>query len=228
MNMLRTTLFTALLAAANAQTVPPNAMMPPLSADLEIERIIRSIDGNTITQKASGRFYRDNEHRTRMEWDKQVMIFDPVSQKTISLNLQKRTARVTSLAGKPTDRRGGASIDDETAAGAEIGVRVIEGYEARGKEFTTLVPISQQIGNTRPIRRTTRLWYSTQLTIPLLTTVDDPFTGQVSTAYRNLRVGANPDQQLFAVPPGFSIVNSAWEPPGNAPSTVLNPHFPQQ
>lgn len=226
--MLRITLLATLAAAAaSSQTVPPLPTMPALSADLEVERTLRSVDGNTVIQRASGHFYRDDQRRTRLEWGDHVTIFDPVARTTMSLNLKKRTARVTDLANKPIDRRAGGVVDDETPGGSDLGVQTIEGYQATGKEYVSVTPVTTQLGNTQPIKRVSRLWYSAQLTIPLVTIMDDPFTGQVKTAYRNLRVGANPDPRLFTVPEGFTVINSTWEPPRTAPPSVRNPHLPE-
>jgi hypothetical protein len=67
------------------------------------------------------------------------------------------------------------------------------------------------MGNAKPLKRVNRLWYSDELLLPLLTTLDDPLSGNTTTRYQNLRVGTNPNLDLFQVPAGFQVSQAVWQ-----------------
>lgn len=193
-----------------AQTVAPK---PPLSATIQIERVVRLVDGNTLTRLTTGRYYRDDQHRTRTEVDDRVMIFDPVAKKAITLDTKMRTAKVLDLQNRPDHRSPVGSGDGPWSdAVPDLGTQTIEGYAVTGKEYVSTIPIRSELGNAKPVRRVTRLWYSNELLLPLLTTVEDPLSGNTTTRYQNLKVGTNPSLDLFQVPPGFKISQANWQP----------------
>lgn len=225
--------------ASSAQVTTAVSTMPPLKADIELERTTRSPDGKVHAQNASGRFYRDQERRTRLEWGNQVTIFDPVAQRIIALRLKQKTARVTSLTSQPKDRRvlgtlSGVSPSDSEVSetgmpvSSDLGTKIIEGYEVVGKEYISNFPATSEDGNRVSIRGTSQMWYAPALTIPLLTTSNDPLGGVATIAYRNLEVGTNPDLLLFSIPDGFAVIHSTWEPRTTAAPAVKNPLLPQK
>ncbi|MCZ2154484.1 MAG: hypothetical protein LC114_11390 [Bryobacterales bacterium] len=219
------TLLIVALAVNAAAQVPSGDVIPSVAAEVVIEQVKTSIDGNSLTHRTTGRFMRDKDQRTRFELGDQVTIFDPVAKQSIVLHLNKRTARVTSFANRPVDRRQPGPSDGGDSEVPVLEERTIEGYLASGKEYTTVIPVGSQLGNAKPIKRITRLWYSTLLKLPLLTTIADPFAGNTTTAYRNLVVGQNPDPRLFSVPDGFAVIHSNWDAKP-LPAIVRNPHVP--
>ncbi|MBY0502668.1 MAG: hypothetical protein K2X03_02080 [Bryobacteraceae bacterium] len=216
----------ALAALIGNAQVPPTTAMPPMSADIEVERITTLRDGNVLKHRTTGHFYRDEQRRTRLELGDHVTIFDPVGRKMIALNLTKRTARVTNLQNKPEDRRSSESVDNESGAAVDLGTRDIAGYPATGKEHRTVIPAGSALGNAQPITRVSRQWFSAQLTLPLLTTVDDPLAGNTTTSYQNLAVNKTPDPGLFKAPDGFSVTQVSWID-RQAPQKSTNPLVPQ-
>jgi len=208
-----------------AAQVRPRDGIPSVTAEVVIEQVKMSIDGNSLTYRTAGRFIRDADQRTRFDLGDQVTIFDPVAKQSVVLHLQKKTARVTSFLNRPVDRRQPGPADGGGSEVPALEERTIEGYQASGKEYTTVIPVGSQLGNAKPIKRVTRLWYSPLLKLPLLTTIEDPFAGNTTTAYRNLVVGQNPDPRLFSVPDGFAVLHSNWEPKP-VPAIVRNPHVP--
>ena len=218
------TLLMVTLAANTSAQVPPKDETPSVTAEVVIEQVKISIDGNSLTQRTVGRFVRDTDQRTRFELGDQVTIFDPVAKQSVVLHLSKKIARVTSFVNRPVDRRQ-PGPSDGGGSGVPVADQTIEGYQASGKEYTMVIPVGSQLGNAKPIKRITRLWYSTLLKLPLLTTIADPFAGNTTTAYRNLVVGQNPDPRLFAVPEGFAVIHSNWDAKP-LPATVRNRHVP--
>jgi hypothetical protein len=193
-----------------AQTVASN---PPLSATIQVERVVRLVDGNSLTKVTTGRYYRDDQHRTRTEVDNRVMIFDPVAKKAITLDNKMRTAKVVNLQNRPDHRSAAVSGGEKWPDPAPLGTDTVEGYAVTGKEYVSTIPIRSELGNAKPIRRVTRLWYSDELMLPLLTRAEDPLSGNTTMRYQNLKVGTNPSVDLFLVPPGFSIIEETdWQP----------------
>src|SRR5687767_13104797 len=104
-----------ILPAAMAQ-IPTTKQLPSIAADVDMERVTRLLDGNVVTQRSAGRFYRDSQSRSRLEWGDQVMISDPVAKRSITIDLKAKRARVVNLVGLP-DRRPPAP------AGVQAGVQ---------------------------------------------------------------------------------------------------------
>ena len=73
----------------------------PYSADVVIESVQVLADGNRITNRTTGRVYRDSQGRTRREEDRaqgqvsMIAINDPVAQLSVSLDPQNKTAYKT-------------------------------------------------------------------------------------------------------------------------------------
>ena len=59
-----------------------------------------------------------------------------------------------------------------------------------------------------PLKRVTKVWYSQDLLLPLLTVAEDDVAGITTTRYRNLKAGTNPSPDLFQVPDGFLVTRS--------------------
>ncbi len=223
------TLLATLIIGSPSLTAQTVSTMPPLSADVQVERITRLIDGNTLTKKHVGRFYRDNHQRSRFELGDQVVISDPVAKTIITLDTKNKKAKVVNVSNRPDKRQPRTDAGpDGPSRPPDLGTQMIEGYLTAGSEHVTVIPAGSPLGNAQPIRRVTRVWYSEALVLPLLTTIADPLSGNTTTRYHNLVVGQNPSVELFSVPDGFQTEYEVWQPqPGESPTIFKNPHFPQ-
>jgi hypothetical protein len=87
-----------------------------------------------------------------------------------------------------------------------LGTRQIEGVKATGRKTTSTIPAGQ-IGNDRPIEITDERWDSSELKLTLLSRHHDPRTGDIE--YRLTHINrAEPPQDLFVVPPDYTIVGA--------------------
>ncbi len=85
----------------------------------------------------------------------------------------------------------------------DLGTRSIEGMEAVGTKFTTILS-AEQMGADRDIEITFERWHSPELGIDVLTIRNDPRSGE--TTYRLTNINrTEPLPNLFEPPPDFSI-----------------------
>jgi hypothetical protein len=192
----------------------------PFSADLFKESTVILRDGNRIHQESHGKIYRDAEGRARCEIEDAkgsitvIEIVDPPARLSIRLNPQQKTARVThrpqsppppatplrqDIAAKPPAKRGPSVQHTEEA----LGNQEIEGFAATGKRYSNTTPAGQA-GNEKPITSVMEEWYSNDLKITLLTTRDDPRSGNAVIRVVNIHAG-NPDAAVFQIPEGYAV-----------------------
>ncbi len=85
----------------------------------------------------------------------------------------------------------------------DLGVRTLEGVEAKGSRTTTVIPAGA-IGNEQPITITSEEWFSADLQVLVMTKHADPRSGE--TTYRLTGVLRNePNASLFEVPAGYAV-----------------------
>lgn len=85
----------------------------------------------------------------------------------------------------------------------DLGTRNIEDMNARGSRETETIPAGA-IGNQFPIKITDEIWYSSDLQINVLTTHNDPRSGEIVYKLTNIS-RANPQKSLFEVPSDYTI-----------------------
>ena len=86
-----------------------------------------------------------------------------------------------------------------------LGTTTIQGLEAKGVLFTTLIPTGQA-GNDSPITTTEEMWRTPGLPFPLRDIYDDPRTGKRTREVVSLTIG-EPDLSLLQPPEGYEVVN---------------------
>ncbi len=170
-----------------------------------------------------------------------VVIHDPVAGVDYVLEPEARIARklhgwffsaggVVSTAGEPRESRppffttkaplaiaGPAmplppSKEPAPPRREDLGEQLVEGVAALGSRATSTIPAGE-IGNERPIEILSERWYSPALQVVVLSRRLDPRFGQ--TTYRLVDISRDePDGALFAVPSGYTILES---PSGGRP-----------
>jgi hypothetical protein len=86
----------------------------------------------------------------------------------------------------------------------DLGEQTIEGVRATGTRTTTVIPAGSSIGNVNEIRIVSEQWFSPDLEILVLTKHSDPRVGETTYKVTNI-VRAQPDPNLFTVPPGYTV-----------------------
>jgi hypothetical protein len=86
-----------------------------------------------------------------------------------------------------------------------LGTTTIQGLEAKGVLFTTLIPTGQ-VGNDSPITTTQELWRTPGFPFPLREVYDDPRTGKRTREVVSLTIG-EPELSLFQPPEGYEVAN---------------------
>ncbi len=187
-------------------------------------------DGNRIVNKNSSTLMRDNDGRTRTEETMgllgrlpvdaptMILINDPVSGNSYTLETRSKTAHVLHYGGRPetlafekfkTDMK----IHTERSQSElkqinreDLGSQEMEGVVAQGTRTTITIPAGQ-IGNERPLQITNEVWFSPDLKIVILSKRNDPRFGE--TVYRLTAINrAEPDPSSFQVPAGYSLDSS--------------------
>jgi hypothetical protein len=201
----------------------------PFSADI-VNVFTRVLpDGNRINRETHGKTFRDSEGRTRNETEMDlmngvkrvnVMISDPVQQVMIILDPQAKTAtvhpfnlpmthsRVTLPQADAVGATAGttaspASLMAHQSSREPLGVKEIEGFTVSGTRFSNTIEAGR-IGNEKPITSVHENWFSEELKVDLLTTRDDPQSGQNTRRLINIRAG-EPDPLLFQVPADYTV-----------------------
>jgi hypothetical protein len=187
-------------------------------------------DGNRILNKNSSELMRDSEGRTRTEESlgllgrlpvdapNMILINDPVSGNSYTLETRSRTAHVLHYGGRPetlafekfkTDMKAHterSQTELKQVNREDLGSQEIEGIVAQGTRTTITIPAGQ-IGNERPLQITNEVWFSPDLKIIVLSKRNDPRFGE--TVYRLTTINrAEPDPSFFQVPAGYSLDSS--------------------
>jgi hypothetical protein len=195
----------------------------PFSADVTTEMSRALADGNRIHQENHGKMYRDSEGRTRTEnttnrppdgqaWEF-VFINDPVSNVTINLDPQRKTAtifrhprmNVAQMPPRPLPPVEAQSAAKEPVIKVhqeDLGTTSIEGYTVIGTKFTRTTEAGA-IGNDQPLVTVAESWRSDELKQVLLSKTNDPQTGETVRKLTNIQ-RLEPDPLLFQVPPGYT------------------------
>ena len=91
----------------------------------------------------------------------------------------------------------------------DLGVGSASGVETHGyKQTTTINP--GVMGNDKPMITTREFWYSNQLGVDLLSTVDSPSSGKQVFTVKELST-SEPEASYFAIPEGYSVVDHTHE-----------------
>lgn len=169
--------------------------------------LVRAIEGgDQVKQSSSAVFWRDQEGRTRLEQGSTVTIYDPVSHAMYLLDSQTKKARSIPLPEGKERQRGSAS--DKTHRRIKLGTTVIDGGPASGERLITILPANSAMGNKKPIQKTTTVWRSEPLQLPVLTIIDDPLIGKLTSRYTNVEKYSSLNPTLFQIPEGYEVTTT--------------------
>lgn len=161
----------------------------PLSADL-------------VVGKETQHLYRDSLGRTRTENGSTVTISDPTAGTTVVLDVASRTFQRSTGGEEKAPSSADRTAGDKqiTSKQRSLGTSTVSGVKAEGRQYTVTLPAHSGL----PVRtKTVTLWLSTDVQLPVKTTVMGE-DGAVNTqTYTNIRAGAEPDASLFSVPAGY-------------------------
>ncbi len=85
----------------------------------------------------------------------------------------------------------------------DLGTKEIEGFTVTGSRMTRTMEAGS-IGNDKPLTTVHETWFSPDLKTVLLTTSDDPQSGQNTMRLTNIRTG-EPDPLLFQIPADYTV-----------------------
>jgi hypothetical protein len=90
-----------------------------------------------------------------------------------------------------------------------LGKETMEGVIVEGRRNTTTWPTGS-VGNDRPLIATHEYWHSRALKLEILSTSDDPRSGQHTHKVTNLNT-SEPDAALFQPSPGYTVKDETGE-----------------
>jgi hypothetical protein len=203
----------------------------PFTAILATEAVKYAADGATMTvvnerciaRDAQGRVYQERWYlvpkggqiKSTMNW---IQIADPNHLTLYNCSTEVRICDLlvydpaNSLSALSPHKgtsgplpQGGGNVVWE-----DLGKRNIAGVDTVGtRETTTTEPGT--LGNDQPLTYMSEYWHSDQLGINLLSIRSSPFFGKQTFTITEL-TDADPDPQLFAVPPGFRVNDQRKNP----------------
>ncbi len=87
----------------------------------------------------------------------------------------------------------------------DLGEQVIEGVRVTGKRETQTIPVGK-VGNDRPLKVVSEIWYSDELQAVILSKHSDPRVGE--TEYRLTEISrTEPPHSAFEVPAGYTVID---------------------
>ena len=197
----------------------PNALF---SATLATESIRQLADGSRITlvnrraiaRDGAGRIFQERrllvpEDGKRESVVTQIEISDPVSHEFYICVPKELVCQVEFFSAPkflpPTT--GPASTTNESGfpSREDLGKQVIGGLETVGRRETTTIEAGT-IGNDTPILTTREYWYSPQLSVNLISKLQDPRIGSQNFEVSDITLG-EPDAKLFQVPGKSKIID---------------------
>ena len=205
------TVFDAFIGGGGGDVIAQGAVTGvPVTGEYTTTR--KHLDGTTSTQTTTRPFFRDRQGRIRQERGDIVTITDPVAGVRYILNTKEKTAHRVML-----NKRDGNTGEQSTSSGPNmsalsegksLGKQRVDGVEAAGQEYISVIPPGSKLGNRNPVQVTYQVWRSEGLRLPLMVRMQDAVNGETSIRFKLLQKGAEPDPKLFAVPEGYSVVDA--------------------
>lgn len=138
-------------------------------------------DDNPLEEHTAGEFAQDVMGRTRVEWDGQITISDPVDGVYWRVDVRKGVAF-------RSESQPARSDPPPARKPQSLGSRIINGIECEGLRWTHEVPTAL-MGNAAPINIVTETWTTRAFGAPLevLTVTRDPHNGVHEQKLLNIR-----------------------------------------
>ncbi|MGA3211020.1 MAG: hypothetical protein ABSD20_06905 [Terriglobales bacterium] len=103
----------------------------------------------------------------------------------------------------------------------KLGTKEIDGLSANGTKTTITIPAGVE-GNSEPIITVRESWFSHELKLDLVSTSDDPRSGQTTKTVENIQRG-DPDPLLFQVPADYTVKDEKVQTESGATYDSANP-----
>ena len=190
-------------------------------------------DGTTMTRDIKGRFARDSEGRVYEE-EQQVIdggaampgapmrttMIDLVKNYTLHWGTSPKIADVMGISARenlhvtfPMQFTSPVIREAPPAPGTEpdkvttenLGQKTIEGVVTTGTRTTTVIPTGK-VGNDRPLKVVHDVWFSKDLELALIETIEDPRLGRDTLEIHDVS-RVEPDAGLFRAPAGYQVRN---------------------
>lgn len=206
----------------------PSLLNAPFSATVATESVRQLADGSRITlanrraiaRDTAGRIFQerrllvpeDGKHESIVT---QIEISDPVSHQLYICVPRERVCQVEFFSAPqfvpPAVGPTSAAKQSGSPGREDLGKQFVSGLETLGTRETNVIEAGA-IGNDSPITLSREYWYSPQLGVNLISKLQDPRIGTQDFEVQDITVG-EPDQKLFAVPPGSQIIDLRGTPP---------------
>jgi hypothetical protein len=135
------------------------------------------------------------------------------SGETVAANGTPGSGAATASAAQIKARTAARSAVDDAlqpkSSSESLGTETMEGVIVEGRRRTTTWPTGS-VGNDRPLIATYEYWHSPALKLEILSTSDDPRSGQHTHKVTNLNT-SEPDAALFQPPPGYTVKDETGE-----------------
>ena len=190
-----------------------------ITRTIPTHKVYRDSAGRTRTERSLGATV---ERKQSVDVPVVVEITDPVEHvkytlDTVNKVAHKQAAARTALRaapagpGAPTTARAvpcpvlnDCAREGPKVAVERLGSRTVEGLLARGERRTTVIPAGFE-GNDRPVTVVSENWVSPELKITVLSTVNDPRSGESTRKLVNID-RSEPDPSLFLPPADYTVV----------------------
>jgi len=120
---------------------------------------------------------------------------------------EERQARVAAAGRFERRIAVAAPVSGTASPGESLGKRMIEGVEADGTRYTSVIPAGQ-IGNEREIEVVFERWHSAELGVDVLTKRSDPRSGEMTYSLKNIQ-RTDPLPTLFEPPADYEVVEGS-------------------
>jgi hypothetical protein len=109
--------------------------------------------------------------------------------------------------GSPSYREwsAGPEAEPDKVTTENLGLKTIDGVVTIGTRTTTIIPTGK-VGNDRPLKSVHDVWYSKDLELALVETIEDPRLGRDILEIHGIS-RVEPDPSLFHAPTGYEVRN---------------------
>jgi len=191
--------------AGFGQKNAPSAV--PVQADIQTVNVRTLDDGNVLRRAIDMKFFRRADGSTRLDDGRRIVIVNKAAHQIIVMDQALKTANVHTEPQPTALVMRSKASEFGVASSTALGTKQIAGYTVQGTQKTSVIPANSEFGNQNPITKTTQVWRSPDLNLPLLTVITDPLSGTTTTQYQSLQKNPALDDSLFAIPPGYTITS---------------------
>jgi hypothetical protein len=199
-----------------------------------LEYVARDNQGRIRTDWAAGKYKHDTGPEAGSEAEQRmIMICDPVAQTLTRLDTLNKTATIIHSRPSAPSTPGASRLQPAHTrtfcssqlqigmhlGGEDLGVKTIEGVEAKGIRFAMPMLVASTGGESSS-SNTNERWCSDDLSALVLTVNENTKTGTKFTVAMQKIERIEPDPSLFQIPPDYAVTESVAPPLGRRSSSV--------